>query len=64
MRELAARSLDVDSGSACSPADLQPSHVLAAMGYPTDGHLLITLKSGMTRDDIQGLTRALIEITS
>ena len=64
VRELSARAIDVDSGSACSPADLQPSHVLAAMGYPTDGHLLITLKSGMTRDDIAALTKALIEITS
>jgi cysteine desulfurase len=64
VRELSARSIDVDSGSACSPADLQPSHVLAAMGYPTDGHLLITLKSGMTRDDIATLVKALIEITS
>jgi cysteine desulfurase len=64
VRELSARAIDVDSGSACSPADLQPSHVLAAMGYPTDGHLLITLKSGMTRDDIAALAKALIEITS
>ena len=64
VRELAARSLDVDSGSACSPADLQPSHVLAAMGYPTDGHLLITLKTGMTRADIQALVSAISEITS
>lgn len=64
VRELAARSLDVDSGSACSPADLQPSHVLAAMGYPTDGHLLITLKPGMTRADIQALVSAISEITS
>jgi cysteine desulfurase len=63
VRELSARSIDVDSGSACSPADLQPSHVLAAMGYPTDGHLLITLKTGMTREDIAALAKALIEIT-
>jgi cysteine desulfurase len=64
VRELSARSIDVDSGSACSPADLQPSHVLAAMGYPTDGHLLITLKPGMTRADIADLAKALIVITS
>lgn len=64
VRELSARLLDVDSGSACSPADLQPSHVLAAMGYPTDGHLLITLKSAMTRADIQGLAQGISEITS
>jgi cysteine desulfurase len=64
VRELSARAIDVDSGSACSPADLQPSHVLAAMGYPTDGHLLITLKNGMTRADIQALVSAISEITS
>ena len=64
VRELAAHELDVDSGSACSPADLQPSHVLAAMGYPTQGHLQITLRSETTQTEITSLAKALREITA
>lgn len=64
VRELAARELDVDSGSACSPADLQPSHVLAAMGYPTAGHLHITLRSETTQAEITSLAKALAVITA
>ena len=62
VRKLALQGIDVDSGSACSPADLQPSHVLAAMGYPTDGHLHITLRPQTTRADIAALTQALIKV--
>ncbi len=39
VRTLAEGGIDIDSGSACSAADLQPSHVLAAMGYSTTGHV-------------------------
>ena len=59
LRELATHGIDIDSGSACNPADLQPSHVLAAMGYPTDGHLRATLHRGTTREDIDLLIAAL-----
>lgn len=62
LRELSQRQIDVDSGSACSPADLQPSHVLAAMGYPTDGHLQITLRHETTQAEIAALVTALREI--
>ena len=62
VRKLAHKGVDVDSGSACSPADLQPSHVLAAMGYPTDGHLQITIQPQTTRADIQALAQALSNI--
>jgi cysteine desulfurase len=55
---LAEDEIDVDSGSACSAADLQPSHVLAAMGYPTTGHLRLTLHSGTTRSEIDSLKEA------
>jgi cysteine desulfurase len=58
VRELAAQGIDIDSGSACSPEDLQPSHVLAAMGYPTSGHLRFTLHDGVTREEISTLVSA------
>ena len=59
IRELAALGIDVDSGSACSPEDLQPSHVLAAMGYETKGHLRFTLHAETTEENISELATAL-----
>ena len=59
VRALAEGGADVDSGSACSAADLQPSHVLAAMGYPTTGHVRITLHSGTTHSEIDALKKAI-----
>ncbi len=59
VRALAEGGADVDSGSACSAADLQPSHVLAAMGYPTTGHVRITLHSGTTHSKIDALKKAI-----
>jgi cysteine desulfurase len=61
VRELAALGIDIDSGSACSPEDLQPSHVLAAMGYETDGHLRFTLHQGTTEGDISDLVSKVSE---
>lgn len=55
IRDLAALGIDADSGSACSPEDLQPSHVLAAMGYETKGHLRFTLHPETTKDDVTEL---------
>lgn len=59
VRALAEDGIDIDSGSACSAADLQPSHVLAAMGYPTTGHLRLTLHSGITCGEIDSLKKAI-----
>ncbi|CAN2204861.1 NifS Cysteine sulfinate desulfinase/cysteine desulfurase and related enzymes [Candidatus Nanopelagicaceae bacterium] len=59
VRELAAQGIDLDAGSACSPADLQPSHVVAAMGYPTDGQLRFTLRSETTQNDVDQLLDSL-----
>ena len=60
--ELSQRGIDLDSGSACSPEDLQPSHVLASMGYETKGHLRFTLHEGTTRQDIVSLVSVLKEV--
>ena len=59
VRELAAQGIDVDAGSACSPQDLQPSHVLAAMGYETTGHVRLTLHEGTTENEISSLANSL-----
>ncbi|MGO8946287.1 MAG: cysteine desulfurase family protein [Ktedonobacterales bacterium] len=43
------------SGSACSSGDIEPSHVLTALGIPASvarGHLRLTLGSSTTDDDI------------
>jgi len=62
VRELAAQGIDVDSGSACSPEDLQPSHVLAAMGYETNGHIRLTLHRGTTEVEIDNLATSLTKV--
>ena len=64
VRELAAQGIDVDAGSACSPADLQPSHVLASMGYETDGHLRFTLRGDLSKDEIAKAVQALQAVIS
>lgn len=64
VRELSRLGIDIDSGSACSPEDLQPSHVLASMGYATEGHLRFTLHAGTTREDIDSLVRAIATVVS
>ncbi|CAN2203558.1 NifS Cysteine sulfinate desulfinase/cysteine desulfurase and related enzymes [Candidatus Nanopelagicaceae bacterium] len=60
--KLAVQGIDIDAGSACSPADLQPSHVIASMGYATEGHLRFTLRSETTQDEIDKLLVALVAI--
>jgi cysteine desulfurase len=62
VRELEASAISVDAGSACSPADLAPSHVLAAMGLPTEGSLRLTLRQDHTEADIDALVSALVEV--
>jgi cysteine desulfurase len=42
--ELEAAGFAVDSGSACSSANLEPSHVLAAMGLLTHGNVRMTIR--------------------
>jgi len=62
VRELEASSISVDAGSACSPADLTPSHVLAAMGLPTEGSIRLTLRQVHSEADIDALVKALVEV--
>lgn len=53
------------SGSACTTGDVEPSHVLTAIGLSRDaarGHLRLTLGHSTTRDDIDRLLEVLPEI--
>lgn len=49
----------VDSGSACKPTALAPSHVLEAMGQPTSGNLRIYLHHDTTPKQVQNFLVAL-----
>lgn len=52
LRTLQPLGVELDAGSACSPEDLTPSHVIAAMGLPTAGHMRITIHPESTRGEI------------
>jgi len=60
VRELDRQGFAVDSGSACTAMNLAPSHVLSAMGLPTDGNIRIAIHSGTTSAEISGLVNALV----
>jgi cysteine desulfurase len=55
LRSLERRGFLVDSGSACTSEDLQPSHVLAAMGLLTHGNIRVTIKEETKEKDIDEL---------
>ncbi|HUW87706.1 MAG TPA: aminotransferase class V-fold PLP-dependent enzyme [Candidatus Paceibacterota bacterium] len=61
LRRLEVAGFSVDSGSACTADDLQPSHVLAAMGLLTHGNIRITLHHGATQEEISALVTAIRE---
>jgi cysteine desulfurase len=58
--ELQDAGFAVDSGSACRSADMQPSHVLAAMNLPTAGGIRITFHPQIEIDDVNDLSNAII----
>lgn len=62
LRQLTSRGISVDSGSACTAMNLQPSHVLAAMGLPTDGNVRITLHSNVTESEVGSLITELLDV--
>ena len=57
--ELEAAGFAVDSGSACKSADMQPSHVLAAMGRPIAGNIRLTIHKEMTEQIVKEFCIAL-----
>jgi len=61
LRDLAAKGFAVDSGSACTAMNLQPSHVLAAMGLPTDGNIRIAIHADSDEREVSALITALLD---
>ena len=61
LRALSIHGLSVDSGSACTAMNLQPSHVLGAMGLPTDGNIRTTLHAQTTAEEVELLATALVD---
>ncbi len=59
LRELEKHGFLVDSGSACITPELNPSSVLAEMGYPPQGHLRITFRENQSESDCIDLARAI-----
>ena len=62
LRTLLTRDYVVDAGSACNPEDLKPSHVVAAMGFPTPGHLRISVHAGQSEKDVDLLVHEVAEV--
>ena len=59
LTELDRLGLAVGSGSACTSAALEPSHVLAAIGVLTHGNVRIALHRAVTRHDVDRFCDAL-----
>lgn len=64
LRALLKKDIVLDAGSACSPEDLTPSHVIAAMGLPTTGHLRITVHPGMNSDEIDRTVKTIADVVN
>lgn len=50
---LADKGFAVDSGSACNATNMQPSHVLAALGTLTQGNIRLTIHHATTFEDVK-----------
>jgi len=66
--KLADRGYAVDSGSACSASNMQPSHVLAALGVLTQGNIRLTIHHVTTfeevKDFLEILSQTITELRS
>jgi cysteine desulfurase len=60
LRAIQKDGYSVDSGSACTADDLQPSHVLAAMGVLTHGNIRITIHPATSQSEVDGLIASVI----
>jgi cysteine desulfurase len=62
VRQLNEINFVLDSGSACTAAQMQPSHVLAALGMQSEGNLRITLHHGVTETEVRELITAITSV--
>jgi cysteine desulfurase len=62
LRQLNEVGFVLDSGSACTSDQLQPSHVLSALKMKTEGNLRITLHHGVTEADVKNLIAAITSV--
>jgi cysteine desulfurase len=62
VRQLNEINFVLDSGSACTAAQMQPSHVLAALGMQSEGNLRITLHHGVTEPEVRELISAITSV--
>lgn len=62
VRQLNENGFILDSGSSCTAAQMQPSHVLHALGLKSEGNLRITLHHGVTDSGVTELINALISV--
>ncbi|CAB4748400.1 unannotated protein [freshwater metagenome] len=61
---LADKGFAVDSGSACSAANMEPSHVLAALGTLTQGNIRLTIHHGTTFEEVKAFLEVLEQTVS
>jgi len=59
LRKLQERGFIVNSGSACISSNMEPSHVLAAMGRLTHGNIRITIHHEISPEEVDGLLAAI-----
>ena len=59
INQLDQRGFAIDSGSACSSANMEPSHVLAAMGILTHGNVRLTIHPNTKDEQVDEFLRAL-----
>ena len=59
VEKLNAKGFEVDSGSACSSENMEPSHVLAAMGLLTHGNIRTTLRPDSLENSVDEFLLAL-----
>ena len=64
INELDRRGFSVDSGSACNATNMEPSHVLAAMGLLTQGNIRLTLHLQMDRPSVESFLTTLQDLVT
>lgn len=64
LRGLDREGFAVSSGSSCSASVLEPSHVLAAMGVLSHGHVRVSLHRGTTEQDVERFLEVLPRVVA